>query len=669
MMHHDTQAQLSQYVAAIYEPDDIVEVRRLPSGRSTWHAARDLPAQSQSFARENTREHVYFGAQPRKAVGGKKAEDVALARCLFVDFDGGASADDARARLASAGLPTPTLLVCSGHGVHAYWRLSEPINELAEYTAMQRALAAAVGSDPTVHDPPRIMRAPGTVNHKPPATACYIVAADATRRYTQRAIEVALANGESALPLTRAAQLLEAPTIGEGQRNDALLAMLGRERIRYGDGDFAAFERRAHELNRTKFTKPLDDAEVSRVAKSSWGYRNNEAAPAPQAALASAEAAGVVFELAEVSRVESSGRLRLKVYAKRDSVKLAVLNFSSVFSSHVAAFQQISIKLSGNAKYEREAVLEAFSQLVIAGEEIADRPAPPQLGDTMQDIVKRVFAGAGFTLAYQIPSGAFSEDRRKKFTRALFVEEVVGNHTLDLLAAAVDAPRDKRGCVIRTKLYAAAKMEAELLFADLIRKLPPRDEADVDRFSEAGLEHWQKMRELWKRQAQFAIHAQAVKSGDERERTTVSIASRQNCASRVRHLLGSSNYPAGAWHRVQDSLDAWFRQEANGDGMKVYLAMRADLAGQLGVPIPDVKDQTQLHRLGVKFGTIDDDPRKPNGGKLPAVTTGGKHRLAVLSDELTAELLAEAPTGAEEDDAAEMEADQQQAARRYAEVG
>ena len=51
--------------------------------------------------------------------------------------------------------------------VRGWWRLDEPIADLAEYTQRQKALIAAVGSDGAVHDAPRVMRLPGYTNTNP----------------------------------------------------------------------------------------------------------------------------------------------------------------------------------------------------------------------------------------------------------------------------------------------------------------------------------------------------------------------------------------------------------------------------------------------------------------------------------------------------------------------
>ncbi len=171
------------FTACVFAPDDIVEVRRLPSRRSTWHRASELADTTATLKRDNEAgNHIYFGANPRGHDGGTSSDDVSVARCLFADFDG-VTVDEVRSRIESAGLPAPTLTLNSGHGVHTYWRLTEPMTDLAAWTGFQKDLIAVVGSDPAIHDPARIMRLPGFVNHKEPLADSYIVDADPSRAY------------------------------------------------------------------------------------------------------------------------------------------------------------------------------------------------------------------------------------------------------------------------------------------------------------------------------------------------------------------------------------------------------------------------------------------------------------------------------------------------------
>jgi hypothetical protein len=155
-----------QLLGFIFDADDLIEFRTL--GKvvgSTWAKQRDG---AQAIAKLATLGHgtqVYFGANPRKRRGGK-ADDVAIARCLFADFDGGTTVEQARIRWSEACIPEPTVIVITGGGVHAWWRLQEPMEDLALWTQHQKGIARRLGSDQSVTDAPRIMRLPGFVNWK-----------------------------------------------------------------------------------------------------------------------------------------------------------------------------------------------------------------------------------------------------------------------------------------------------------------------------------------------------------------------------------------------------------------------------------------------------------------------------------------------------------------------
>lgn len=166
--------QAQRFMAAVFDPHDWIEVRLLPSGVSKWLQLADADAACSviRWAVElNTREHdpqnVYAGANPRVDDGTKGNDSVPLARCVFADFDGGATVTDALQRIAAAGLPEPAIVIASGGGVHVYWLLAEPITDMAAWTATMKGIIAAVSSDKSIHNPERIMRVPGTRNVKP----------------------------------------------------------------------------------------------------------------------------------------------------------------------------------------------------------------------------------------------------------------------------------------------------------------------------------------------------------------------------------------------------------------------------------------------------------------------------------------------------------------------
>src|SRR5207237_441897 len=72
---------------------------------------------------------------------------------------------------------------------HAYWVLSDDI-PLPEFDVAQRRLAAHYGTDPKVHDLPRVMRLAGTLHQKDPSRPLLVtIGADKPRR-TYPAAEV-----------------------------------------------------------------------------------------------------------------------------------------------------------------------------------------------------------------------------------------------------------------------------------------------------------------------------------------------------------------------------------------------------------------------------------------------------------------------------------------------
>ena len=119
---------------------------------------------------------IYFGVGARKRHGGCTKEDVLYLKACFVDID---EKDPEKKRKKIEELKTwfkpPTIIVDSGGGLHAYWMLKEPAYEqdFQRIVAVNRGLAQEFGGDRAVaSDIARILRLPGTLNHKydPPRT-------------------------------------------------------------------------------------------------------------------------------------------------------------------------------------------------------------------------------------------------------------------------------------------------------------------------------------------------------------------------------------------------------------------------------------------------------------------------------------------------------------------
>jgi hypothetical protein len=117
-------------------------------------------------------ENIYFGVCPRSERKGDKSA-IRLVHALWSDLDGKdypGGKPEALDRLRQFRLP-PTIIVDSGNGFHAYWRLRTPvtIDSLASIAQVERylkALAQLLGADPKAAELARILRVPGTLNLK-----------------------------------------------------------------------------------------------------------------------------------------------------------------------------------------------------------------------------------------------------------------------------------------------------------------------------------------------------------------------------------------------------------------------------------------------------------------------------------------------------------------------
>jgi len=113
--------------------------------------------------------NVYFGACPRTRKNGSKAA-VSVAPGLWVDLDwktfpGG----EAEARtILDAFRPAPTWVIRTGGGWHCYWKTTAPIPADDTLEVRLKRLAAVLRADPAAAEKARVLRVPGTFNHKYP---------------------------------------------------------------------------------------------------------------------------------------------------------------------------------------------------------------------------------------------------------------------------------------------------------------------------------------------------------------------------------------------------------------------------------------------------------------------------------------------------------------------
>jgi hypothetical protein len=143
----------------------LVEIRPLerdgrPSSKRDFLPVRDVAGLKRLVQALAPDRNVFVGAAPRVRPEGK-ATAIERVWCLWADIDTGEALE-----AALAIEPAPPFVVRTGSGGgHLYWPLREPLSP-AHAQRANRRLALALGGDMNATDPARILRPPGTLNHK-----------------------------------------------------------------------------------------------------------------------------------------------------------------------------------------------------------------------------------------------------------------------------------------------------------------------------------------------------------------------------------------------------------------------------------------------------------------------------------------------------------------------
>jgi hypothetical protein len=124
---------------------------------------------------------IHARAEAGEGTGDAKIGDCDKFYCLYGDVDFKTVPRAEADRILNEMPVPPDIIVMSGGGYHVYWLLAEPLDARAAHPWLKR-LQAYVKSD-DVADPTRILRVPGTVNHKPGRGPVEIVKADAAKRH------------------------------------------------------------------------------------------------------------------------------------------------------------------------------------------------------------------------------------------------------------------------------------------------------------------------------------------------------------------------------------------------------------------------------------------------------------------------------------------------------
>ena len=160
--------QTKAFMEMLFRPGETFEVRVKKEGEKgavqTWFQYPRIGqfAEVQVPIHTHNKRHIWVGVCPRDKPNSAAALH---GRVLWVDFDSTVTTEERLDEaLTQSGLPAPSMVVWSGNGYHAYWRLDGEYGPqvLRPYA---KGLHSVLPSDST-HDPTRVMRVPGSVNWK-----------------------------------------------------------------------------------------------------------------------------------------------------------------------------------------------------------------------------------------------------------------------------------------------------------------------------------------------------------------------------------------------------------------------------------------------------------------------------------------------------------------------
>lgn len=209
-------------------PGESIEIRaREPGGdgavryRIFVPAWEDIPEHAEKW---DTDYDVYFGVAPRvpDEDGVLKGRLANIVRCpvVWLDLDVKEGAFSRKDRLSQLESHPPNFLVDSGYGFHAYWRLDRDLTP-EEARTLMKGMASHFKADPGATDPSRVLRWPGTVNHKNADEKRFVSLLDdvSEEAWNPAALPVAfvpLSNGSSPSSYANRVRIIEQCGVPEG---------------------------------------------------------------------------------------------------------------------------------------------------------------------------------------------------------------------------------------------------------------------------------------------------------------------------------------------------------------------------------------------------------------------------------------------------------------------
>ena len=165
MMLDQTQAFLTALSAG--RPDEIYDFRAIHDknrGLAAIPMRGTLEQCAANLEQLNSQGYGIFVAVNKMDGVGREAHNISAIRAQFVDLDSGDVGANYQKALAWGLKPNFTVISSPGRA-HVYW-ISEPHADLTRFVTIQKKLITLFEGDPACIDGPRVMRLPGTYNHK-----------------------------------------------------------------------------------------------------------------------------------------------------------------------------------------------------------------------------------------------------------------------------------------------------------------------------------------------------------------------------------------------------------------------------------------------------------------------------------------------------------------------
>lgn len=262
-----------------------------------WFKVPDGVNAAQEYAIQHKQiADIFFGVCPRKERLGPNrrgtGEDINFISTLFADIDildqahkSSALPKDQHEALNFIGSLDiqPSCIVSSGHGLHIYWILEAPVNitdsSRDEIQRLMRGWQGYINNKAAdcgwqfdrVGDLARVLRVPGTLNHKTDLAQPVEVIAESEYRYCLDNFNKLIKNQSGILARSKT---VITETIPQGTRNDTLFRSACSMRAR--GSDKKEINECLQQMNRDRCETPLSANELDSIIRSSCKYEKGE---------------------------------------------------------------------------------------------------------------------------------------------------------------------------------------------------------------------------------------------------------------------------------------------------------------------------------------------------------------------------------------------------------